>query len=182
VPRGCGAPAESLPRFPAALAHRLLTLDFPAYFPFMTHAKNRELRKEVYRCAAGPLRGQPMVGNSSKSVLNLLYPPMPRRPLNPTRSAYISRASAGETDNGPLIDKILSLRQEKAKLLGFDSFAELSMASKVRPQLSCTTSGCTGVSERVYRPKMLRGSHACARAGALWSDPDGHASHGRGAA
>lgn len=31
---------------------RLFTLDFPSYFPVMTHAKNRALREEMYRCAA----------------------------------------------------------------------------------------------------------------------------------
>ncbi|KAG2500627.1 hypothetical protein HYH03_001394 [Edaphochlamys debaryana] len=72
----------------------LITLDFPSYFPVMTHAKSRALREEVYR-------------------------------------AYISRASVGDSDNGPLIDKILGLRQEKAQLLGFPTFAHLSMASKM---------------------------------------------------
>ena len=45
--------------------------------------------------------------------------------------ANITRASSGESDNTPIIDKILSLRQEKAKILGFVNFAELSMASKM---------------------------------------------------
>ncbi|GLC35598.1 hypothetical protein PLESTB_000189600 [Pleodorina starrii] len=72
----------------------LITLDFPSYFPVMTHAKNRALREEVYR-------------------------------------AYISRASSGDSDNGPLIERVLELRAEKSKLLGFDNFAQLSMASKM---------------------------------------------------
>jgi oligopeptidase A len=46
--------------------------------------------------------------------------------------AYITRASAGDIDNTPIIDKVLALRQEKAQLLGFKNYAELSMASKVR--------------------------------------------------
>ena len=46
--------------------------------------------------------------------------------------AYITRASEGETDNAPIIERVLALRAEKAKLLGYASFAELSMASKVR--------------------------------------------------
>ena len=69
----------------------LFTLDFPSYFPVMTHAANRSLREEMYR-------------------------------------QNITRASSGDSDNTPIIDKILTLRQEKAKLLGFDNFAELSMA------------------------------------------------------
>ncbi|HBY81295.1 MAG TPA: peptidase M3, partial [Cyanobacteria bacterium UBA11148] len=47
--------------------------------------------------------------------------------------AFVSRASSGELDNNPLIERILELRQEKAKLLGFDSYAELSLASKMAP-------------------------------------------------
>jgi oligopeptidase A len=45
--------------------------------------------------------------------------------------AFLSRASSGELDNAPLIDQILALRQEQAQLLGFDNYAELSIASKM---------------------------------------------------
>eukprot|EP00798_Chlamydomonas_sp_ICE-L_P012620 gene12620-15848_t len=45
--------------------------------------------------------------------------------------AFASRASTGEQDNAPIIEKVLTLKQEKAKLLGFPNFAELSMASKM---------------------------------------------------
>ncbi|MFM6039690.1 MAG: M3 family metallopeptidase [Sphaerospermopsis kisseleviana] len=45
--------------------------------------------------------------------------------------AYITRASSGELNNNPLIEKILQLRQELAELLGFENFAELSLASKM---------------------------------------------------
>ena len=49
--------------------------------------------------------------------------------------AFISRASTGELDNAPLIERILQLRQEKAMLLGFNTFAELSLASKMAPNV-----------------------------------------------
>ncbi|MGA1354943.1 MAG: M3 family metallopeptidase, partial [Candidatus Limnocylindrus sp.] len=45
--------------------------------------------------------------------------------------AFATRASAGDLDNTPLIEKILALRQEKAALLGFTSYAELSLATKM---------------------------------------------------
>jgi oligopeptidase A len=47
--------------------------------------------------------------------------------------AYVTRASAAgtEDDNLPLIDETLKLRKEKAALLGYPSFAALSMASKM---------------------------------------------------
>lgn len=50
--------------------------------------------------------------------------------------AYISRAASGELDNTPLIDRILALRQEKAKLLGYNSYAELSLAKKMAPDVA----------------------------------------------
>lgn len=39
--------------------------------------------------------------------------------------AYITRASSGEMDNTPIIDQILKLRLEKAKILNFNNFAEV---------------------------------------------------------
>lgn len=49
--------------------------------------------------------------------------------------AFISRAASGELDNNPLIDRILELRQELSGLLGFNNFAELSLASKMAPNV-----------------------------------------------
>jgi oligopeptidase A len=49
--------------------------------------------------------------------------------------AYITRASTGDLDNNPLIERILELRQELSNLLGFKSFAELSLASKMAPNV-----------------------------------------------
>ncbi|MBI1948081.1 MAG: M3 family metallopeptidase [Deltaproteobacteria bacterium] len=84
-----------------------VTLDMPSFDAFMRHAQRRELRERVYR-------------------------------------AYVSRASeldAANTkeaslDNGPLIARILKLRQEKASLLGFASYAELSLATKMAPSVA----------------------------------------------
>ncbi|RYZ52455.1 MAG: M3 family peptidase, partial [Proteobacteria bacterium] len=45
--------------------------------------------------------------------------------------AYVTRASSGNFDNNPNIYKILELRTEQAKLLGYKSYAELSLATKM---------------------------------------------------
>ncbi|KAK9110784.1 hypothetical protein Sjap_018844 [Stephania japonica] len=45
--------------------------------------------------------------------------------------AYVTRASGGDLDNTPIIDQILKLRLEKAKLLGYNNYAEVSMAMKM---------------------------------------------------
>ncbi|MBW4623177.1 MAG: M3 family metallopeptidase [Cyanosarcina radialis HA8281-LM2] len=47
----------------------------------------------------------------------------------------ITLAASGEFDNHPLIDRILSLRQELAELLGFKTYAEVSLASKMAPNV-----------------------------------------------
>jgi len=51
-------------------------------------------------------------------------------------TAYFTRASdqgpnAGQWDNRPLMDKLLSLRQQQAELLGYANYAELSLADKM---------------------------------------------------
>lgn len=51
-------------------------------------------------------------------------------------TAYVTRASdqgpkAGENDNAPVIEETLRLRQELARLLGFDTYADYSLATKM---------------------------------------------------
>ena len=75
-----------------------ITLDGPSYRGFMKHAKNRELRKQLY-------------------------------------TAFIQIASSDGKDNTPLINQILKLRQEKAALLGFSNYAEVSLAQKMAPSV-----------------------------------------------
>ena len=82
----------------------LFTLDIPSYLPIMMYADNRALREEMYR-------------------------------------AYVTRASdqdgpsldgkAGQFDNANIIDETLSLRHQKAKLLGFANYTEYSLATKM---------------------------------------------------
>lgn len=45
--------------------------------------------------------------------------------------AYLTRASSGDLDNTKLIEQILKLRLEKAKLLNYNNYAEVSMATKM---------------------------------------------------
>lgn len=49
--------------------------------------------------------------------------------------AYITRASEGKFDNSANIYKILSLRNEQAKLLGYKSYAEVSLVTKMAGQV-----------------------------------------------
>lgn len=66
----------------------IFTLDDQSYNSVIGHARNRNLREELYR-------------------------------------AYMTRASSGDFDNKLIIDRILSLRFEKANLLGYRSYAEV---------------------------------------------------------
>jgi oligopeptidase A len=62
---------------------------------------------------------------------------------------WISRAAAAPWDNGPLLQEILSLRQEKARLLGFEHFAALSLSSKM-----ASLDAVLGLSERLREAAM----------------------------
>ncbi|KAL2511163.1 putative cytosolic oligopeptidase A [Abeliophyllum distichum] len=45
--------------------------------------------------------------------------------------AHVTRASDGTLNNTPIIERILELRLEKSKLLGYSNFAEVSMETKM---------------------------------------------------
>ncbi len=49
--------------------------------------------------------------------------------------AYMTRASSGEWDNTGIIDRELELRREKSSLLGFGTFADLSLSEKMAPDV-----------------------------------------------
>jgi len=50
--------------------------------------------------------------------------------------ASITRASSGGLDNTPVLERILALRHEMAGLLGFASYAELSLDAKMAPDVA----------------------------------------------
>ena len=77
------------------------TLHAPSYGPVMQYAENRELRARMYRAYA-------------------------------TRAAeFNDDASKPAWDNTPIMNRILELREEDAKMLGFANFAEVSLYPKM---------------------------------------------------
>ena len=77
------------------------TLHMPSYLPVMQYADSRQLRETMYRGYA-------------------------------TRAAEFNDGSSkAEWNNDPLIGKILALRHEEAQMLGYASFAELSLVPKM---------------------------------------------------
>ena len=77
------------------------TLHAPSYGPVMQYADDRELRARLYRAYA-------------------------------TRAAeFTDGANRAEWDNTPIMRRLLELRAEEARLLGYANFAELSLVPKM---------------------------------------------------
>lgn len=53
--------------------------------------------------------------------------------------AFVTRASSGEFDNSALCIEILKLRRELAGLLGYETYADVSLAEKMAPSVSAVT-------------------------------------------
>jgi len=69
--------------------------------------------------------------------------------------AFITRASNGAYDNTALIDRILELRYEKGRLLGYETPADLSLASKMAPDVEAVDALSLRLRE-VARPHAQR--------------------------
>lgn len=65
---------------------------------------------------------------------------------------YTTLASRGETNNYPIIEKIVKLRNEKAKIMGFDNFAKL-MTSRV---MAGTPEAAENLLMQVFEPAVNR--------------------------
>ncbi|MEG0482898.1 MAG: M3 family metallopeptidase [Acinetobacter sp.] len=72
--------------------------------------------------------------------------------------AYTTRASDQaedlQYDNAPAMVEILSLRQEMAKLLGFDNYAEYSLASKMAPNVATVDKFLVDLAEHARTPAL----------------------------
>jgi oligopeptidase A len=88
-----------------------VTLDFPSFSPFLRYATRRDLRERVYRAYLG-------------------------RASDLDAAAPVGDDGARTTDNRGLIARILELRHEKSRLLGFSSYAEVSLAQKMAPSVT----------------------------------------------
>jgi oligopeptidase A len=91
----------------------------------------RESGEAAASAAAGPWRAT----LDQPSLLPFLQHARRRDLRERLYRANIARASSGELDNAPLISRMLELRREEAALLGFATFAELSLASKMAPDV-----------------------------------------------
>lgn len=53
--------------------------------------------------------------------------------------AYVTRASTGNTDNSAIIQRILQIKTETSKLLGYKCYAEQSLAAKMAPSIDAVS-------------------------------------------
>lgn len=84
-----------------------LTLEIPSYLPSMQHLKKRSVREKLYRAFV-------------------------------TRASSLGSSPDGKLlDNEPLIARILELKKRKAELLGYKSYAEVSLVQKVSDESTC---------------------------------------------
>ncbi len=108
-----------------------------AFYVTLTKPEEVEgLPKPLKAAMAGD--GDAENGPWKATIADAVYYPFMKHSRNrPVREALYrarcTRASSGDIDNTPIIDRILALRQEEAKLLGFPNYAERSLAEKCAP-------------------------------------------------
>ncbi len=108
------------------------TEDWPNTLRQLTsHGYNQSKETEDSTPENGPWR----ISLEAPIVVPFLRHSRVRKHRETILKAYVTRADEGELDNTPLIDEILKIRKEKAELLGYTSYAELSLASKMAPDI-----------------------------------------------
>ena len=99
-------------------------LHIPSYLPVMQYAENRRLREIMYRGSATRASEAFAAAFAAKAEFER------RTNGKPAVEAPADEAIAG-WDNTALIARILALRQEVARLLGYATFAEVSLVPKM---------------------------------------------------
>ncbi len=126
----------------ATKAYRL-TLTKPdeiAGLPDSLLAQAAQAARAVGDEAATPTDGPWVITLDIPSYLPFMQHSQRRDLREQIYKAYVSRAASGEHDNLGNIDRILELRREMSNILGFDNFAELSLASKMAPNVAAVES------------------------------------------
>jgi oligopeptidase A len=90
--------------------------------------------------AATPTDGPWVITLDAPSYLPFMQHSQRRDLREQVYKALVSRAASGEYNNLGNIDRILELRREMSNLLGFANFAELSLASKMAPNVAAVES------------------------------------------
>ncbi|MFM8968466.1 MAG: M3 family metallopeptidase, partial [Vulcanococcus sp.] len=111
----------------------LLGLDFPRYGPFLQYSTRRDLRERVYRAFISRASGGGEGGGEAGGDGRREGVGEARGDSRATDGGGSSGEGSGNSggDNGPLIERILTLRQEQARRLGYPHWAAVSLASKM---------------------------------------------------
>ncbi len=86
--------------------------------------------------AANPTDGPWVITLDAPSYIPFMQHSQRRDLREQVYKAQVSRAAVGEYNNLANIDRILELRREMSNILGFANFAELSLASKMAPNVA----------------------------------------------
>jgi oligopeptidase A len=86
--------------------------------------------------AANPTDGPWVITLDAPSYIPFMQHSQRRDLREQLYKAQVSRAAVGEYNNLVNIDRILELRREMSNILGFANFAELSLASKMAPNVA----------------------------------------------
>ncbi|HVS27159.1 MAG TPA: M3 family metallopeptidase [Burkholderiales bacterium] len=117
-----------------------LTLHAPSWIPVMQYADNRALRERLYRAyvtRASEFSKAPATRCCETAGAGASAPALNQESSHADQArlpapAFSEGAESGaQWDNTPLITQILKLRQEKARLLGYANYAEVSLARKM---------------------------------------------------
>ena len=99
-------------------------LHIPSYLPVMQYAENRSLREIMYRGSVTRASEAFAAAFAAKAEFE-------RRTDGKPAAESPAPDAVAAWDNTPLIARILALRQEAARLLGYATFAEVSLVPKM---------------------------------------------------
>ncbi|WP_344706525.1 M3 family metallopeptidase [Sphingomonas swuensis] len=108
--------------------------------------------------AARGLTGQLLFGLDRGTYEGLLTFADTRSVRERVWRAFTARCQAGPYDNYPLIAEIVALRNEKARLLGYDNYADFALEDA----MARTPAAAAGLMERVWRPGLIQAEREAA--------------------
>ncbi len=119
-----------------AFALELTEEDEVAGLPASARALAAQSAREAGAKDADPDKGPWRITLDAPALIPFLEHSRRRDLREQLYRAYLTRAGSGESDNSPIIERILTLRGERARLLGFATHAETSLASKMAPDVA----------------------------------------------
>lgn len=159
-----------------ATAADAVTFTDPADVDGLPATQRLRAAQAALQAAGGdPARADPATGPwridlGAASLVPFLEHVRQRRARETIYRASIQRAAHPPHDNRPLIPGILAARAEQARLLGFPSYAELSLATKMAPSVAAIDALLAQLAEAA-RPQAER-ELAAVRAIAARSQPE----------